>query len=471
MLGSTQRFLVCQAAGKFDLDQGPGTCAAHAADFAEGPMFWKEFYQFRLSVRSSLWVVPIIAIPFAMVATRFAHWLDLRLQWTLLGFGVKGAEALLQATITAALSFLVFTFGSLLVALQIASGQLTPRIIATTLLRINVVRYTVGLFIFTFLFAIGVQNRIETEVHQLPLFIAAILSLLCFAAFLYLIDYASRLLRPISILARVGNNGLDVIASVYPDLSLGPGMPPSQRQELGSPGRVIYHRGTSGIVLAANIEALRAAAEKADGVIELVPQVGDFVAVDEPLFKLYGNARGTDEGLLRDAIAFGSERTLEQDPAFAFRIVIDIALKALSPAINDPTTAVLAIDQLHRMLRSVGRRNLRTDEILDRSGQLRVVFRTPNWDDFVHLAFSEIRACGANNLQIMRRLRAMIENLRETLPSHRQHELLQELSLLDREAKRLFVYPEELALAATPDTQGLGGHSSQTAPSEKGAKA
>lgn len=434
-------------------------------------MFWQEFYQVRQSVRSSLWVVPIIAIPFAMFATRLAHWLDLRLQWTLLGFGVKGAEALLQATVTAALSFLVFTFGSLLVALQVASGQMTPRIIATTLLRINVVRYTVGLFIFTFLFAIGVQNRMETNVHQLPLFVAALLSLLCFAAFLYLIDYASRLLRPISILTRVGNDGLDVIASVYPDLSLGPGMPPSQRQKLGPPDRVIYHRGNSGIVLAVNINALRAAAEKTDGVIELVPQVGDFVAVDEPLFNLYGKAQGIDEAVLRTAIAFGSERTLEQDPTFAFRIVIDIANKALSPAINDPTTAVLAIDQLHRMLRSVGRRSLRTDEILDGTGQLRVIIRTPNWEDFVHLAFSEIRAYGGNNLQIMRRMRAMIENLGQTLPSHRQDELRQQLSLLDRDAKRLFLYPEELALAAIPDSQGLGGHSSPAAGTDKRAQA
>jgi uncharacterized membrane protein len=183
--------------------------------------------------------------------------------------------------------------------------------------------------------------------------------------------------------------------------------------------------------------------------------------VDEPLFHLYDGARAIDEDVLRDAIAFGSERTMEQDPTFAFRIVIDIALKALSPAINDPTTAVLAIDQLHRMLRSVGRRNLRTDEILDASAHLRVIFRTPNWDDFIDLAFSEIRACGANNLQIVRRLRAMIENLKETLPSHRQDELKRQLSLLDREAKRLFHDPEELALAAIADSQGLGGHSSK----------
>src|SRR5215468_12576377 len=81
----------------------------------------------------------------------------------------------------------------------------------------------------------------------------------------------------------------------------------------------------SGIVLAVNLKALIAAAESTDGVIELAHQVGDFVAVDEPLFKLYTGARLIDEELLRNAIAFGSERTIEQDPTFAFRIVVDIA--------------------------------------------------------------------------------------------------------------------------------------------------
>ena len=150
---------------------------------------------------------------------------------------------------------------------------------------------------------------------------------------------------------------------------------------------------------------------------------------------------------------------MEQDPTFAFRIAIDIALRALSPAINDPTTAVLAIDQLHRMLRMVGKRHLRTDEISDKSGKLRLIFRTPNWEDFVHLAFSEIRSCGSNNLQIVRRLRAMIQNLLQTLPAHRHPALHQEMSLLEREIERNFSYPEELALARIADTQGLGGHS------------
>ena len=104
---------------------------------------------------------------------------------------------------------------------------------------------------------------------------------------------------------------------------------------------------------------------------------------------------------------------------FGFRILVDIALKALSPAINDPTTAVLAIDQLHVLLRVVGLRSLRADEFADDSGQLRLIFRTPNWEHFVHISLREIRQCGAGSLQVVRRLRAMIGDLIKMLPSHR----------------------------------------------------
>jgi uncharacterized membrane protein len=162
---------------------------------------------------------------------------------------------------------------------------------------------------------------------------------------------------------------------------------------------------------------------------------------------------------------FGSERTMEQDPLFAFRILVDIAIKALSAAINDPTTAVLAIDQLHRLLRKAGRRNLRTDSICDPEGTLRMILRTPDWDDFIHLAFTEIRYCGASNVQIARRVRAMIINLANTLPAERHAALRKEHDLLDRMLEKLHVLPEDLALARIPDSQGLGGSSDATAPS------
>jgi len=204
---------------------------------------------------------------------------------------------------------------------------------------------------------------------------------------------------------------------------------------------------------------LRREAERTDGIIEFSHRVGDFVAVDEPLFQLHEGAGQVDDDLLRAAVAFGPERTLEQDATFAFRVIVDIAIKALSSAINDPTTGVLAIDQLHRLLRAVGRRHLHDDIIRDGAKHLRVVFRTPNWEDFVELACREIRLYGAANYQIARRLRAMLENLLRTLPEARAPALREELELLDWALEQLHMAPRDLALARLPDLQGLGSKS------------
>ncbi|HXX07647.1 MAG TPA: DUF2254 domain-containing protein [Pseudolabrys sp.] len=422
-------------------------------------MSWKHLYNFRSYLRSSLWIVPFIAILLELVANRVLYAVDGRIAWTFLNLGVSGAQGMLNALITATLTCMVFTFGSLLVALQVASGQLTPRIIATVLLRNNVVRYTTALFLFTFLFAVSALDKIDKTVPQLVIFVAACLGILCFAAFLFLIDYAARLLRPISIVAHLGEKGLAVVEEVYPDPSVGPNRVQSQRTKLGTPDRIVHHKGASEIILAVNVNRLVEAAEKSSGIIEFIPQIGDFIATDEPLFNLYGGAASLDEQMLRSTVALGPERTMEQDPTFAHRIIVDIALKALSPAINDPTTAVIAIDQLHRLLRKAGNRNLRTDETLGKSGQLLVILRTPNWEDFVHLTFTEIRSCGAQNIQIVRRLRAMIENLIQTLPKHRHAILQRELALLDQGIEKNFPLPEDVALARIADSQGLGGAS------------
>jgi len=168
-------------------------------------MNWNRLYSIKAYLKSSLWFVPFTAILFELVTTRLVHWLDPRLGWKLLGFTVPGAQALFQAVVSSTLAFMVFTFASLLVAIQIASAQLTPRIIATTLLRNDVVRYTVGLFVFALFFALSAQNRIDKDVYQLVTFFSALLGVFSFAAFFYLIDYASRLLRPISILFNVGD--------------------------------------------------------------------------------------------------------------------------------------------------------------------------------------------------------------------------------------------------------------------------
>ena len=183
------------------------------------------------------------------------------------------------------------------------------------------------------------------------------------------------------------------------------------------------------------------------------------MATGEPLYRLYGNAARIDDRKLRAQVAFGPERTIEQDATFAFRVIVDIGIKALSPAINDPSTAVIAIDQLHRLLSLVGRRHLHEDALLDANGALRLIFQTPKWDDFVELAVSEIRLYGAGNFQVSRRLRAMIENLLESLPENRRPALRRELDLLDRALPKLHEFAEDLDLARKADFQGLGGSS------------
>jgi uncharacterized membrane protein len=432
----------------------------HAERLIRSRLTWNRLYRATSYVKTALWIVPFAAILLVLAVVPVLRAFDAWLGWRLVGLEIAGAQALYQTVITLALSFMVFTFGSLLVAIQVASGQLTPRIIATTLLGDNVVRYSVGLFVFTLVLAVSALNRLDKSVPELVALVVAILGIVCMAAFLFLIDYAARLLRPVSICARIGDDGIGVIRSVYPGMTGdAPDGAVRSYPPLGAPARMIRHAGAPGIVLAVDLATIVAAARRCDGVIEFVPQVGEFVASDEPLFALYGGAVAVDEHTLRATVAFGAERTLEQDPLFAFRILVDIALKALSPAINDPTTGVLAIDQIHRLLRAVGKRQLRAEEILDGSGQRRAVYRTPNWEDYVQVAFSEIRSCGAGNVQIARRLRAMLDNLVASLPAHRHPPLQEERASLDRALELLYPIAQDLALARVPDSQGLGGSS------------
>ena len=123
---------------------------------------------------------------------------------------------------------------------------------------------------------------------------------------------------------------------------------------------------------------------------------------------------------------------------------------------------MLAIDQIHHLLGKVGSRHLDEGVIRDEGGRIRLVYRTPDWEDFVHLAVTEIRHFGGQSIQVVRRLRAMLENLVETLPVARTALLRQELSILQRTAARYFLEPEDRRLAEASDSQGVGGTSARS---------
>jgi uncharacterized membrane protein len=391
----------------------------------------------------------------ALLVAPAVRWIDGRTRWTLMGFGPEGARALLAALVSSLLTFIVFTFGILLLAVQQSSGQLSPKIIARAF-ESRSIRSTLGAFVFSFAYSAAALGRVEERVPQLPALLAIVLGLMSVALFLRMIQGVGLSFRPITILTRVGEDTRSVIDTLYPRAHAAPGEP---RPALGpaAGGRTIEHRGRSAVVLGFDAAGLAEIATRAGCSIEMIPQVGDFLANGEIVFRLHGAGAATvEEGRLRRCIELGPERTLHRDPAFGFRIIVDVASKALSPAINDPTTAVLAVDQLQHLLHQLGQRQLDDGVVRDASGEVRLVYRTPDWEDFVSLAVTEIRLYGATSPQVPRRLGAMLEDLAVALPPPRGEVARRELALLRRTAETSYADPEDRAMAQVGDLQGFG---------------
>jgi uncharacterized membrane protein len=420
-------------------------------------MTWLQRYRFRHYAENSIWIFPVLSTLAAIGAYRLLHWIEVQIGWVS-PVDPDTARAVLGTMASALFTAIVFICSALLVAVQLASAQMTPRIIGIVF-RDPVAKMSLTILTFTFTFTLAALLRIESVVPLLTSQIAAYDSLVSLAVFFYLIDHLGQALRPSGALRVVARLGHEVVASVYPrplgELPANTGS--SDSGALDQEPRAIIPSSMDGVVLAFDLEGLSLLARRADCVIEMVPQVGDHLASAAPLFRVFqGNGTLSAEAL-RESVAVGQERTLEQDPTFAFRIMVDIASKALSPAINDPTTAVLALDQIHYLLRDVGNRQLDTGDVRDAAGRLRLVYRTPDWEDFVRLAVTEIRHFGGESIQVARRLRAMLENLIQTAPESRAALLRQELSLLRRSAERFFIEPEDRVLAEVSDFQGVGG--------------
>ena len=411
--------------------------------------------ELRRRFRQSLWLTPVLALGLVLAVAPVLLRLDRVLGWRWLDFTPDGARSVLGAFTASMLTLVVFVVSSMLIVVQLASAQLTPRIIAMVFMDRRL-KWVLGAFAFSYGYTIAASGRIEATAPQLPVAFAVGCNLACIAIFFWYAQWLGSSMRPIAVLQAVADDGRAVVESVYPEP-----FDPAETRPRWAPApdadvAVVAQTRKSGVVLAFNLGELLALAERADAVIELVPQVGDYVARGDPLFRIRRGGRAIDADALRACVATGPERTTEQDPRFAFRIMVDIANKALSPAINDPTTAVLALDQIHHLLMEVGKRRLDAGQARDAQGRLRLCYRTPDWIDFVGLAVTEIRQFGAGSMQVARRLQAMIEHLSTVLPEARKPALREELNLLERSIQRDFPDEQDRARAQKGDLQGLG---------------
>ena len=419
-------------------------------------MTWGQRYRLRYACRTSLVLWAVLSLFAALVAAPVVRWLDYETGWVVFHFSPDGARAVLGVLVGSMLTFIVFVLSATLIVVQLASGQSSPRVIAMVLAT-PWVKIALGLLTFTYTYSVAALGRVEDRVPDLLVGTAILLNLICLMVFFQFVDRLSTGLRPGALIQLVAERAQRVIAEVY---SLPYGSNP-HAQAGGvlptTPSQVVEYAGQPGVVMAFGAAELVRLAAAGGAVVDMVPQVGDFIAAGDPLFRVFGDSRPLAADQLRACIAVGPERTIDQDPRFVFRVLVDIASKALSPAINDPTTAVLALDQIEHLLLIVGRRDLDKGRVSDRDGTLRLLYETPDWSDFVMLAVSEVRQFGAGSIQVGRRLRAMLEQLIEELPESRRQPLDQELTLLGAAINRSFDDEEDRRRASIPDFQGMGG--------------
>lgn len=418
-------------------------------------MNWIQRYHLRLYFCNSLWILPTLSIPAALLTV----WLLTRYEsatGSQANVSAEAARALMSTIAASTFTLVVLVSSAVLLAVQLAGAQLTPRIIAMVY-RNPYQKAAFALFLFTFTFSAGVLARVDDAAPRIASYIAAYGFLANIALFILFIDNIGKMLRPSSAVRAVALSGRSVIRNVYPSLLQKESVAPTEIKAISDEQPRVVLSAVDGAVLAFDLKGLVALAQRSNCVIELVPEVGQFIAEDDPLFRIYQGGDGIADSKLRNSVAVGAERTAEQDPLFAFRILVDIASKALSPAINDPTTAVLAIDQIHHLLRDVGKRYLAEGCEVDRNSQIRLIYRTPNWEDFVLLGTTEIRQYGRDSIQVQRRLRAMLKDLVKTLPARRAPVLEKELALLATSSKRTFPDLDDQTLAESGDLQGIGG--------------
>jgi uncharacterized membrane protein len=354
-----------------------------------------------------------------------------------------------------ALTGIVFSLTFVMV--QFSATAYSPRLVLW-IARDPIVAHALGVFIATFLYAVAAVAWVGRSAAGVPMISAWIvvgLLLMSVAMFVALIERVA-MLQINRMLAFTGDRGRAVIDTLYPPLgSLAAGSAGPVKVE-GSPTHTVMYQGRPLTVQAIDIARLVTLAERTRAVIEVGAAVGDTLAASMPLMVVRGYRVPISERLLRAAIELGDERTFEQDPKYALRLLVDIAIKALSPAINDPTTAVQALDQIGDLLLRLSRRQLDIGVFRDAGGAVRVVIPFPSWDDFLRLAFDEIRSYGADSVQVMRRMNALMIDLADAVPVGRRDALREWQARLQRSIERHFDDPADQLDASLPDRQGLG---------------
>lgn len=411
-------------------------------------------------LRTSLWFVPVLcvsaAVALAVVTLRFDRGRH-DVGPLVFSGSAESARSVLSAILTSIATLTALVFSITIVVLQLASSQYSPRVLRT-FLRDRRSQLVLGVLLATFAYAMlvlravrGGDRSAEVFVPRTSVHAAFLLTAVSLLFFVLYIHHMAQSMQASSIIAEVSAETAATLRRLYPSV----GRDPVQKSRPAArDSDAVISSAESGYLEAVNEDFLFNAAREADVTVRLVPAVGDFVPSGSRLFVV---SPGLDEDraeALREGVALGRRRTMQQDATFGFRQLVDIAEKALSPGVNDPTTAVEALDRLHELLLLLAPRQFPAREREDDDGIVRLVLPRPDWEAYVHLALDEVRQYGEGSIQVTRRLRSLVNELLEVVPDARREVLLRQQHLLDESADRGFDDLEDVAIARNGSRHG-----------------
>ncbi|MFF9070126.1 DUF2254 domain-containing protein [Streptomyces sp. NPDC014891] len=425
------------------------------------------FTQLRRHLRDTFWFPPAAAMAGVFVVWLAAEELDSAIVEALkrsedvalleqLQRFTDDAKNVVSTVSSAMMTFIGVVFSISLVAVQMASGQFTPRVVRL-FVRSRISKATFAVFLATFVLTLLVMTSYDSapnpqSLTSVPLVQSALTLLmvgLSLLLFVFYVNATLRLMRVGHVIARIARESLKTIADLPETLD------GDELLGTGPPTASLPYRGQAGVLQEADIVRLVAVARKHDTVLQIIPRVGDFLVPGTPVLTVHG-ATSLPDATIRNTVAVGVERTTDgTDLAFGLRQLSDIALRALSPAVNDPTTAVQALDRIVQLLAVLGQRPLGTTVHRDRSEKVRLLQPLPSWTSLVDLGLAEIRGCCPGNPQVSRRILAGIDDLISLTQTERHPPLLRHRELLHDLMIRTTTEPDR-SFALAPDRQGIG---------------
>jgi uncharacterized membrane protein len=427
-------------------------------------MSWSLGFRLRRYLRESLWVAPllggVLGWVLGLTAADLSAVTDVSTRWE---YSASTAEAVLAAVVAASVGLVGFVVTVSVLIVQMATGTFSARYMRI-FYRDWAFKAVLGVLIGAFTFSYTLMRHVEEDnVPNLGVTLAGTFLGLGILLFVIFLDRAIHRLRPVAVAALVAKAGRKALREVLEEATRpdAHAVVPAPYHAPGEPTLVV-RMARGGAIQAIDIRGLGKWAHANESLVLLRHPIGDFVTEGATLIEVYGGDPGAAaEDELRAMVALGVERTIEQDPAFAVRIMVDIAIRALSPAVNDPTTAVQVLDHLEDLLRLVGQTDLSDHAAPLAEMNSGLVIPVRRWEDYLTLSVTEIREYGDTSIQVVRRLRAMLEELSESILPERRDAVLRELARLDGAVAGKWRDTVDLDLAGRSDRQGIGGPSAR----------